>query len=164
MRSDEEQDFPVRARGQLSFEEIAKHRDRSEARRALLSFTLSVRQHAAHDRCSAIWNQHFCLHALGVDAGNTGNRDTCINRVVFNSDTENDSSGVGDLWGDREATGTETKVVVTTAVPAAACVVCTGICEPLSICAGRLLIAVTLGVATVFAVPLSSAAVIRRLI
>src|SRR4026207_2358903 len=56
--------------------------------------------------------------------------------------------------------GTDTKVVVTTAVPAAAWVVCTGICDPLSICAGRLLSAVTFGVATVFADPRNSAAVI----
>src|SRR6185369_11864558 len=60
--------------------------------------------------------------------------------------------------------GTETNVVVTTAVPLAACVVCTGICEPLSICAGRLLSAVTRGVATVFAWPRDSANVISALI
>jgi len=66
----------------------------------LLSLTFSVRQHAAHDRCSAIWNQHFGLHALRIDTGNTANGDTCIDCVVFNSDAEDDSSGVGDLWGD----------------------------------------------------------------
>src|SRR6185436_1553571 len=60
--------------------------------------------------------------------------------------------------------GTDTNVVVTTAVPLAACVVCTGICEPLSICAGRLLRAVTRGVATVFACPRDSASVISALI
>ena len=60
--------------------------------------------------------------------------------------------------------GTETKVVVTTAVPAAACVVWTGICEPLSICAGRLFKAVTRGVATVFASPRVSAKLSNALI
>ncbi len=57
--------------------------------------------------------------------------------------------------------GTETKVVVKTdePPPVPLCGVTTGICVPLSICAERLLSAVTRGVATTLAWPLPSAAV-----
>ena len=54
--------------------------------------------------------------------------------------------------------------MVTTAVPPAACVVCTGICDPLSICAGRLFRAVMRGVATVLTSPRFSAALTSKLI
>ena len=62
--------------------------------------------------------------------------------------------------------GTETKVVVKTddAPPADCCGVTTGSCEPDSICAGRLLSAVTRGVAMIFACPFDSAAVMSALI
>jgi hypothetical protein len=58
------------------------------------------------------------------------------------------------IWGVMESrSGTETKVVVKMAAAPAppACGVTTGICAPLSICAERLLSAVTRGVATTLA-------------
>jgi hypothetical protein len=82
--------------------------------------------------------------------------------VLFSIVTRNTTVPASVICGVMERrNGTDTKVVVTTAVPPAACVVCTGICEPLSICAGLLLRAVTRGVATVLAWPRDSAAVIN---
>ncbi len=62
--------------------------------------------------------------------------------------------------------GTLMKVVVKMGVPPPEliCGVTTGICEPDSICAGRLLRAVTRGVAMIFACPFCSAAVMSALI
>src|SRR5690242_15350792 len=85
--------------------------------------------------------------------------------VLFSIVTRNTTVPASVICGVIERrNGTDTNVVVTTAVPLAACVVCTGICEPLSICAGRLFKAVTRGVATVFAWPFDSASVINALI
>src|SRR6185369_17580560 len=85
--------------------------------------------------------------------------------VLFSIVTRNTTVPASVICGVIERrNGTETNVVVTTAVPLAACVVCTGICDPLSICAGRLFRAVTRGVATVFACPRDSARVISALI
>src|SRR6185369_1852453 len=85
--------------------------------------------------------------------------------VLFSIVTRNTTVPASVICGVIERrSGTDTNVVVTTAVPLAACVVCTGICDPLSICAGRLLSAVTRGVATVFAWPRDSANEINALI
>ena len=100
MRSDEEQDFAVLSRRQFSLEEIADDRNRSEARRALLSFAFGVGKHAAHDGRATIWNQHFRLHALSVDTRNAANCDTGVEGVVFNRDAQHDRARIGDLRRD----------------------------------------------------------------
>ena len=57
-------------------------------------------KHATHHCRATIWNQHFSLHALSVDAGNAADGDAGIDGVVFNRDAKNDRADVSNLRRD----------------------------------------------------------------
>ena len=100
MRCDEEEDLAVLPRRQFPFEEIAQDRNRCESGSALLSFAFCVGKYSAHHRRTTIRNQHFGLHALGVNTWNTSNRDTRVKGVIFNRDSQYNRTRIGDLRGD----------------------------------------------------------------
>ena len=97
MRCDEEQDLAALTGRQFALEHVSNDWNRSEAGRSLSRFAFGIGKHAAHDSGTAIWHQHFCLHALCVDARYATYCDTGVDSVVLDCNAENNSADIGNL-------------------------------------------------------------------
>ena len=100
MWSDEEENFGTRLRSQFALEQVSKNRDGCDTRRALSGLTFRVGQHTTHDSRAAIWNQHFRLHTLSIDARDAANCDTGVDGVVLNRNSQDNGTNIRDLRGD----------------------------------------------------------------
>ena len=100
MRSDKEQNLRTGLRRQFPLEQIAEDWNGSDARSTYPGFAFGVRKDAAHNSRSTIWDQHFGLHALSIDTGDTADCNTGIDGVVLDRDSENNGADISDLWCD----------------------------------------------------------------
>ena len=102
MRRDEEQNLSRVLRHEFALEHVANDRNAGHARRALSLRGFRIGKHATHHGGAAIRNQHFRLHALGVDAGNATDGDTGIDGVVFDRHAQDNGACIRDLRSDGE--------------------------------------------------------------
>ena len=100
MRCDEEQDFRRSLRHQFTFEKVANDRNAGHPGSALSLSCILIGEDAAHDGRAAIRDQHFRLHALGVNAGNSTDGDTSVDGVILNRDAQHHRTCIGDLRSD----------------------------------------------------------------
>src|SRR5258706_12055354 len=96
-RRNEEQNLARLARYTFALEQIADDRQVGDARRAVLSFSFLIAEHAAHDRGAAVGNQYLGFHTLRVDAWRSVDRDRSVDAVVLSDDMQHDCSGIRDL-------------------------------------------------------------------